>query len=211
MHEDRLIKDIAEEIIAKQNQVPIPVTISNRHIHITEKARQILFGDKALTVKQFLNQPGEFAAQEVVKILGPKGHFDSVRVVGPTRSKCQVEVSLADCYHLGIKTEIRDSGKIQGTAGLYIAGPVGVIRLEEGVIVAKRHIHMTQSEAAKFGVKDGELVRIRFTSGPRKGILGDVRVRVSDNYTLECHLDIEEANALAIKNNDTVFMEMGGI
>lgn len=209
--EDKLIKQITREIIAMNKAFPIPVAVSNRHVHLNEHAKKTLFGDDSLIIKRFLTQPGEYAAAETVKIIGPKGHFDSVRVVGPLRSKCQVEISIADCYHLGIDPVIRDSGKLDDTPGIYLAGPRGVVKLDEGVIVAQRHIHMTTSNAEKFGVEDSDLVRIRFNSGLRRGILGDVLVRVSDDYSLECHLDIEEANALGIKNNDTVYMEIGGI
>lgn len=208
---NKLIEQITQEIIAMQRTVPIPVAISNRHVHLNEQAKRKLFGDDPLIIKKNLTQPREFAAVETVKVIGPKRHFDSVRVVGPLRSKCQVEVSIADCYHLGIDPVIRDSGKLNGTPGIYLVGPRGVVKLEEGVMVAQRHIHMTTNNAKKFGVNDSDLVRIRFNSGPRRGILGDVVVRVSNNYSLECHLDIEEANALGIKNNDTAYMEIGGI
>ncbi|NMA85673.1 MAG: phosphate propanoyltransferase [Epulopiscium sp.] len=211
MKKDELINIIVEEIIARQTRIPVPVTISNRHVHIDEQARKILFGENTLKVKRFLGQPGEFAAEETVRVIGPKGHFDKVRIIGPERKACQVELSVGDCFHLGIEPIVRDSGKCEGTPGIYLMGPCGAVQLKQGVIVAKRHIHMTPADAKKFGVKDNQMVRIRFNKGIRRGILGDVLIRVSESYALECHLDIEEANALGIKNNDMVYMETGGI
>jgi len=211
MKKDELINIIVEEIIARETRTHVPVTISNRHVHIDEQTRKILFGENTLKVKRFLGQPGEFAAEETVKVIGPKGHFDKVRIIGPERKACQVELSVGDCFHLGIEPIVRDSGKCEGTPGIYLMGPCGAVQLKQGVIVAKRHIHMTPADAKKFGVKDNQMVRIRFNKGIRRGILGDVLIRVSESYALECHLDIEEANALGIKNNDMVYMETGGI
>lgn len=211
MKRDLLAGIITEEIIARAEQIPVPVTVSNRHVHLDEDARKVLFGGESLTIKKYLGQPGEFAASETVKAIGPKGHFDRVRVVGPVRKACQLELSVADCYHLGIQPVVRDSGQIEGTPGIYLVGPCGVVHIKEGVIVARRHIHMSLKDAEKYGICDKQSVRIRFNSGLRRGILADVIVRVSPNYALECHLDIEEANALGIKNNDTVYMEKGGV
>ena len=211
MKNDEIVKLITEEIIARGIKIPIPVTVSNRHIHVDEHTRKILFGDNPLKIKKFLGQPGEFAAEETVKVIGPKGHFDSVRVVGPERRACQLEVSVGDCYHLGVQPVVRDSGDIEGTPGIYIAGPCGMAQLTQGVIVARRHIHMLPADAQRYGIKDKQLVRIRFSTGMRRGVLGDVIVRVNENYALECHLDIDEANALCIKNNDTVYLEIGEI
>jgi len=211
MNRAELVKTIAEEILAHHTSIPFPVTVSNRHVHLDEASRELLFGGKPLTVKKFLAQPGEFAAEETVKVIGPKGHFESVRVVGPERSACQLEISLGDCYQLGVEPVLRDSGNLEGTPGIYLAGPFGMIKMERGVIVAQRHIHMIPSEAKKHGINNLQKVRIRFGTGSRRGILGDVIVRVSEKYAPECHVDVEEANALGIKNNDTVFLEIGGI
>ncbi|MCS7232498.1 MAG: phosphate propanoyltransferase [Synergistetes bacterium] len=208
---EELVKKIVEEILAWERRVPVIVGVSNRHVHISEDAEKILFGGNKITVKAYLRQPGQFAANETVKLLGPKGMIDNVRIVGPVRKSCQVEVSISDCYHLGVEPVVRDSGQLKGTPGIYIIGPAGVIKLEEGVIVAQRHIHMKPEEARSLGVKDGDIVRIRFEKGIRCGVLGGVLVRVSENYALECHLDVEEANALGVKTGDIVYMEVGGI
>lgn len=211
MMENLDVKKIAEEIIAHKYAVPIPVAISNRHVHLSRKAREVLLGDRALTVKKYLGQPGQFAAEEALMVMGPKGFFEAVRVVGPERAECQIELSVSDCRNLGVDAVLRDSGRLQGTPGLYLVGPEGVWKMDKGVIVAQRHIHMLPEEALKYGVKDKDLVRIRYNSGPRKGILGDVLIRVGSQAALECHVDREEANALGIKNIDTVLMEIGGI
>ncbi len=208
---EKLVSKITEEILAFTEARPVPVAISNRHIHLSKDAKEVLFGSKPLSVMRKLGQPGEYAAQETVRLFGPKGQFDKVRVVGPERAHTQVELTISDCYHLGIRPVIRLSGDIEETPGLYVVGPAGFLKLENGVIVAQRHIHMSCKDAEKFGVRDLQKVRIRFNSGFRKGILGDVLVRVAKNASLECHLDVEEANALGIKNGDVVFMETGGI
>jgi propanediol utilization protein len=207
----KLAAKITEELIAYIRAKPIPVAISNRHIHLSKEAKNTLFGPEPLTVKKNLGQPGEFAAEETVKLIGPRSHFEEVRVVGPEREKTQVELSISDCYHLGISPVVRISGNHEETPGIYVIGPKGFIELESGVIVAQRHIHMPSKEAYNFNVRDMQSVRIRFNSGPREGILGGVLVRVSERAALECHLDVEEANALGIKNGDHVFMEIGGI
>ena len=211
MRKSELTRIIINEIISREIKIPIPLTVSNRHVHIDDNARKVLFGDKPLTVKAFLAQPGEFAAEETVKVIGPKGHFDAVRIVGPERSACQLEISVGDCYQLGVKPPTRASGQLEGDHGIYLAGPKGVVRLEREVIVAQRHIHMPPADAQKYGVKNMQMVRIRFDEGFRRGILGDILIRVSESFALECHIDIEEANALGLKNNDTVYMEIGGV
>jgi len=208
---EELVEKVVQEITAWTKRVPVIVGVSNRHVHISEDAEKILFGGKKLTVKAYLKQPGQFAANETVRLLGPKGLIDNVRVVGPPRKSCQVELLMSDCYTLGIEPVVRDSGQLEGTPGIYIIGPCGFVKLDEGVIVAQRHIHMTPEDAKAAGVKDGDLVRIRFDKGLRCGVLGNVLVRVSENYALECHLDIEEANALGVKTGDIVYMEVGGI
>lgn len=206
-----IVNKIAEEILAWGKRIPVVVGVSNRHVHITEEAENILFGGKKITVKAYLKQPGQFAANETVKLLGPKGLIDNVRIVGPVRKSCQVEVSISDCYQLGVEPVIRDSGQLEGTPGIYIIGPAGFVKLEKGVIVAQRHVHMKPEDAKRIGVKDGDLVRIRYEKGIRCGVLGGVLVRVSESYDLECHLDIEEANALGVKTGDIVYLEVGGI
>jgi len=208
--ERELIERVVREVVAWARRFPVPVTVSNRHVHLSREAVDLLFG-RELTVRSYLRQPGQFAANETVRVLGPRGMLDSVRVVGPARRSCQVELSISDCYRIGVEPAIRDSGQHGGTPGVYLIGPRGILRLEEGVIVAQRHVHMAPEDAEAAGVGDGELVRIRHERGIRCGVLGGVLVRVSESYALECHLDVEEANALGVRNGDTVFLERGGI
>lgn len=180
----------------------IPLGISNRHVHLSAQDLATLFGShKELTKVKDLSQPGQFACEEKVTLVGPKGVLEGVRVLGPVRKKTQVEISITDGYKLGIQAPIRDSGDLEGSAKITIVGPQGSVTIEEGCIVAARHIHMDMDDAARFGVTDGQRVAVK-CPGERGGILFDVLIRVSENYRLEMHLDTDEANALALKNGD---------
>ncbi|TQQ84458.1 phosphate propanoyltransferase [Peptacetobacter hominis] len=181
----------------------LPIALSNKHIHLSQEHIDALFGKGHELVKfKDLSQPGQYACEEKVDIVGPKGKM-TVRVLGPARPETQVEVSLADCFPLGIKAPIRESGDIEGTPGLKLVGPAGEVELEKGVIVASRHIHMSNEDAAKFGVKDKDIVKVR-TEGPRGLIFENVLVRAKDSFKLEMHVDMEEGNAAGVKNGDLV-------
>lgn len=183
---------------------PIPVGISNRHLHLSQADMDVLFGPGyELTKIKDLKQPGQFASKETVTIVGPKGALEKVRVLGPIRKATQVELLLGDSFKLGIKPPTRMSGDLAGSPGATIVGPKGTVVLSEGVIVAQRHIHMTAAEAAAYGVANGQTVSIEF-DGPRCGVLGNVAIRAGEGHALECHVDTEEANALAI-TSDTTF------
>ena len=183
---------------------PIPVGISNRHIHLSQADLDVLFGPGyELTKIKDLKQPGQFACKETLTICGPKGALEKVRVLGPLRKATQVEVLLGDSFKLGIKPPTRMSGDLAGSPGCTLVGPKGTVVLSEGVIVAQRHIHMTAAEAEAYGVTNGQTVSIEF-DGPRCGILGNVAIRAGEGHALECHVDTEEANALAI-TSDTKF------
>ncbi|WP_246938744.1 phosphate propanoyltransferase [Bacillus pinisoli] len=182
----------------------IPVGVSNRHIHLMQEHVEILFGEGyTLTSLKELSQPGEFAANETVKVVGPKGEFPSVRVLGPVRSLTQLEISLTDSFSLGVKAPIRSSGNIEGTPGIKIVGPQGEVTIEQGVIIAERHIHMTSDDATQFNVTDGEYVSIE-TVGERSLTFHQVLIRVKDTYALDLHIDTDEANASGLKTGDTV-------
>lgn len=184
--------------------ITVPVGISNRHIHLTNGDLEVLFGKGyELTKIKDLNQPGEYAAQETVTIVGPKGAIEGVRILGPTRKKSQVEISLTDSFKLGVKPPVRDSGHLDESPGITIVGPKGAITLPEGVILAARHIHMHTSEAEELGLKNGQKVQVE-TSGDREIIFKNVLLRVSPNYTKEIHLDTDEANGAMLKNGDMV-------
>lgn len=194
------------EIIEAQ-RIPIPIGVSAHHLHVSPEDAVILFGPgHELTPRAPLSQPGQFACEEQVNLVGPKGRIDRVRVLGPTRSKTQVEISRTEEYRLGIQAPVRLSGDLAGSPGLILEGPAGQIRLKEGVICAQRHIHMTPEDALRFGLRDQDVVQIR-VSGNRPVIFGDVVVRVSPKYALEMHLDTDEANAAEISTGDVGFLE----
>lgn len=184
----------------------IPIGVSNRHVHVSRADLDRLYGkDYALTHKSELGQPGQFAANETVTLQGPKGTFEHVRILGPVRSQSQVEISKTDSFRLGIKAPITLSGHLQGTPGITLIGPRGTVDLPCGVIIAKRHIHMTPAQAAARHLKDGQIVDVE-TFGERRGILGDVIIRVSDTAGLEMHIDVDEANACSLSNHDYVMI-----
>ena len=173
----------------------IPINASVRHVHLSEAHVEALFGSgHTLTPKADLSQPGQFAAQETVTLVGPKNRLEKVRVLGPARDKTQVEISRTDEFTLGIDAPIRASGDLDDSIGIRLEGPEGSIDLERGVIQAQRHIHMSPEDAERFGVSDKEWVMVR-VSGERGIVFDDVLVRVSPKYKLDMHLDTDEANA----------------
>ena len=174
------------------------VETSARHIHLTEEAVKVLYGEGAeLVVKKMLSQPGQFAtANDKIKLVGPKGEM-MVSVLGPTRSANQIELSFTDARALGLKgVPVRESGDVAGTPGLKLVGPAGEIEVSEGAIIAKRHIHMTPADAEGLGVTNGEVVKVLVKS-ERTTIFDDVVVRVSPSYALAMHIDTDECNAAA--------------
>lgn len=182
----------------------VPVGVSGRHIHLSQEHLEQLFGaGYELTPIKDLSQPGQFASKECVTLAGPKGVIQKVRVLGPVRSKTQVEVLAGDTFKLGIPQEIRLSGHLEGTPGVTVIGPKGTVVLDEGVIVAARHIHMNPAQAAERGFHDGQVVSLK-VGGERGGMLDNVIIRVTESGNLDCHIDTEEANALHIKCGSTV-------
>ena len=183
---------------------PIPVGISARHLHVSREHLDILFGEGyQLTVMKDLSQPGQFACNERVDLVTEKGSFKNVRILGPERKQTQIEIALTDAMKLGVKPPVKDSGDLKGSPGLTIVGPKGQVKIEEGVIAACRHIHMTPAEAAEFGVKDKKFVKIA-CGGDRGLIFDKVLVRVNENFALECHLDTDEGNAAILNTGNTV-------
>lgn len=174
----------------------ILVETSARHIHVTQEALEILCGKGAtLTVKKMLSQPGQFVSETRLDIVGPKKTISGVSILGPVRKANQVEVSLTDARTLGVAAPVRESGDIAGSAGVKIVGPCGEIELTEGVIAAKRHIHMTPADAKEFGVENGQIVKVAFGGEGRKVIMDDVVIRVRDDFALAMHIDTDESNA----------------
>lgn len=182
----------------------IPMGLSNRHVHLSQEDIETLFGKgHELTIIKDLGQPGQYACDEKVDLVGPKRTIKGVRVLGPARKESQVEVSLSDGFTLGIKVPVKGSGSLDGTPGVKLVGPKGEVVLEKGVIAAARHIHMTPKDAEEFGVKDKELVKIK-VEGQRGLIFENVLIRVRDDFALEMHVDVEEGNAAGLKNGDLV-------
>ena len=214
MNENELISRITQLVlqeIVTQQGVPHPaqtqtaqvtVGVSARHVHLTQAHVEALFGKgHVLTPKKAL-MGGQFAAEEMVTLVGVKLRaIENVRVLGPVRAQSQVEVSATDAIKLGVNPPVRDSGKLSGSSPIGIFGPRGAVYLDEGCIVAKRHIHMPPSDATAQGLRDGEAVSVRFDTG-RAGTLSDVLVRVHESFTTEMHLDTDEANGLGIRNGD---------
>lgn len=181
---------------AVKNPRPIPVAISARHLHLDAPTFALLFGPEAKPTRlRDISQPGQYACEERVNLIGPRNRIDGVRLLGPLRPACQVEVSRTDEFVLGVDAPIRDSGHTAASAPITLEGPKGTVHLREGLICAKRHIHMTPEEGAAYGVADGDEVEVAIVGGPRPLVFGDVLVRVSPKYQLEMHLDTDEANA----------------
>lgn len=182
----------------------IPVGISNRHIHLSQKDIESLFGKEYnLTNFKELSQPGQYACKETVTICGPKGAIEKVRILGPARGKTQVEVLMGDCIKLGVAPHIKMSGDLEGTSGITLIGPKGSVQLQEGVIVAQRHIHMSCNDASRLGVKNGDIVSIK-VEGLRGGVYDNVAIRANEASSLECHVDIEEANAMGLNSKSKI-------
>jgi putative phosphotransacetylase len=202
MDKDQIVKVIAQmvkEKLNEDNKLTVPVGVSARHVHLTREHMDILFGPGSELTKKKELMGGQFAAEECVTILGGKlNAIEKVRILGPLRSKTQVEISKTDAIKLAVKAPVRESGKIDGSAPITIVGPKGVVALKEGCIIAKRHIHMSTEDAERFGLRDNDKVDVKVT-GDRGGIFSDVQVRVDKSYTLEMHIDTDEANALGVE------------
>lgn len=184
-----------------ENQVL--VEISARHVHVSKEDLETLFGKGyELTVKKELSQPGQYACEERVKVIGAKSEFPAVSILGPCRNATQVELSLTDARSIGVQAPVRESGDIAGSGSCRLVGPAGKVELKEGVIAAKRHIHATTADAEKMGLENGEIVSVEIpTSNGRNLTFGDVVVRVSDSYALAMHIDTDEANAAGMAPN----------
>ncbi|SHK09505.1 phosphate propanoyltransferase [Paramaledivibacter caminithermalis] len=193
--QEALIKEIVKKVVdTLEGGKTIPIEVSARHVHLSENHIKELFGkDYKMSKKKDLSQPGQFQYNERVTLIGPKGVLKGVAILGPARDKTQVEISKTDAIALGINPPVRESGDLDGSEKIYIATEKTVIEANESVIIAKRHIHMTQEDAKRLGVKDKQLVRVRINSD-RPVVLEDVVVRVNSRYRLSMHIDFDEAN-----------------
>lgn len=200
-------KKINETSVAHlDGRSPVPIGVSNRHAHLAQEHWDVLFGKGAQPRKfRSVKQPGFYACFETVDIEGPKGKVANVRLVAPHRPRTQIEISKTDASIMGLRAPVRDSGKIEGSAAVRIIGPKGSVELKEGLIIAKRHIHFHPLEAKAMGFNNGEYVKVRAgTGGPRELVFEQVLVRVSDQFSLEFHVDTDEANAAWVKSGDLV-------
>ena len=181
----------------------VVVEISARHVHVSQADLETLFGKGyELTVKKMLSQPGQYACEERVRVVGTKGEFPAVSILGPVRPATQVELSLTDARSIGVVAPVRESGDIKGSGACKLVGPAGEVELTEGVMAAKRHIHATTKDAEEMGLENGEIVSVEIpTANDRNLTFGDVVVRVSDSYALAMHIDTDEANAAGMKPN----------
>ena len=183
---------------------PVLVEISARHVHVSREDLDILFGKGyELTPKKDLSQPGQFACEERVKVVGTKKELPGVSILGPCRKATQVELSLTDARSIGVAAPVRESGDIEGSGTCKLVGPCGEVEIPCGVISAKRHIHMTTADAEKYGITDSQIVKVKIPTEGRALIFDDVVARVSDSYALAMHLDTDEANAAGIAGSCT--------
>lgn len=204
--QEELAKSSCPAVVLKDERdtLLIPVSISNRHVHLAEKETEILFGSGYQMRKaKELSQPGQYACEETVTLVGPKGVLEKVRVLGPQRRRTQVEISISDCFKLGIRAHLRDSGDLDNSAAVTLVGPVGSVTIPEGCIIAARHIHMSFADARRFGLKNRDKVNVR-VRGPRGLTFAEVLIRVHDQFRLEMHVDVDEGNAVGLKNGDRV-------
>ncbi|SET18231.1 putative phosphotransacetylase [Natronincola peptidivorans] len=203
---DLITKTVMKELSSKESG-GIPIGVSARHIHISRKDLDTLFGEDYQLKKKKELMGGQFASAEMVTIVGTKlKAIENVRILGPIRSKTQVEVARTDAIKLGINPPVRESGDLKASAPIAIVGPKGVVYLEEGCIIANRHIHMSPKDAFRFGVRDQEIVTVEIV-GKRGGTFDDVQVRVDESFTLEMHLDTDEANGMGIISGDHVVLK----
>lgn len=199
-----VLEAIEHQKASEENGYLVPVGVSARHIHLTQEHVEALFGEGYQLTKRKELMGGQFASNETVTIVGLKLRaIENVRILGPVRSRSQVEVSATDALRLGVKAPIRKSGNVEGSAAIAVVGPKGAIYLDEGCIIAKRHIHMAPKDAMAAGVHDGDIVSVK-AENERGTVFNHVQIRVDDSFTLEMHIDTDEANAAKITTGDTV-------
>lgn len=214
-NEELMIAQQSKKVV-DQSAVPenlnIPIAISARHCHLTQETFAALFGPEAtLTIGKALSQPGQYACEERVNLIGPRDRIDGVRILGPLRSVDQIEISRTDEFRLGVDAPVRDSGNVAGSAQITLEGPYGKVSLQEGLICARRHIHMHVDDAIRYGVKDKDEVAVAIVGGGRDLVFGDVLIRVKDSYALEMHIDTDEANAAELGRQATGALSLNDV
>lgn len=207
---ENITKTVVEELTRLlKTPYAVPVGVSARHIHLQREHLDLLFGEGyQLTPKKALSQPGQYASEETVEVIGPSGKPLKLRILGPERKASQVEVSLSDSRVLGFVPPVRTSGDLSGTPGIRIKGPKREIEIKEGVIIPDRHIHMTPEDARWYGVKNGERVSVLIT-GQKGGVLSDVVIRVAESCRLDFHIDTDDANAFQLFQGQWVSIMKG--
>lgn len=208
---EKLIEEITRLVVKElgnhnlspiQPKTDVPVSISARHLHLQREHVEVLFGQGyELTKFKEISQPGQYACNEKVTLKGPKGTIENVRVLGPLRKQTQIEISRTDARKIGISPPVRNSGNLAGSAPITLIGPKGTVFLQEGCIIADRHIHMTPNDAVLYGVKDQQKVSVQ-VDGEKGGIMGQVTIRVNERYALDMHIDTDDANAFDLKGNE---------
>lgn len=204
----KLKAEIVEQVIKRLNEnniflmepdfKDVPISVSGRHLHLSRKDMDVLFGEESkLTVFKPISQPGQFASNERVTIVGPRGQIDNLRVLGPLRKETQIELAASDARRIGIKLPVRASGDLDGTPGITIIGPKGSIVVSRGCIIAERHIHMTPEQAKQRGVEDGQQIQVRVDS-EKGGIMDQVFVHIRKDFAYDMHVDSDDANAFLI-------------
>lgn len=204
--QEQLAAIVAEAVRAElqKRSRQVPVGISVRHIHLSRADVDRLFGrNYQLTPKKQLSQPGQYACEECLDVIGPKGELKKVRILGPERKATQIELAQTDCRNIGVTAPVRSSGQTAGTPGITLRGPLGEITVPEGVIIADRHLHMSEGEAVAFGLKDGDHVRIQ-VDGVKPGVLGNVLVRAGKGHSLDLHIDTDDGNAFLLRQGQLV-------
>ncbi|MGX7148581.1 ethanolamine utilization phosphate acetyltransferase EutD [Enterococcus ureasiticus] len=198
---EQLIDNLVDQVVAKINEErSFLVEASGRHVHLSQEHINALFGEGyQLTINNYLSQPGQYASKERVTLLGPKGTLHNVVILGPARAASQVEISGTDALALGIKVPVKESGDIEGTPGIVLVNGHKTVTLEKGLIIAKRHVHVSTNDAKKMNVTQGEIVKVRINSEQRSLIFDDVVIRVSDKFATAMHIDYDEANACSFK------------
>lgn len=201
--EKALLEPVVSKILDEMRLRPIPLGVSNRHLHLSQQDYQQLFPQQPLVEKKRLLQPEQYAAEQTVTLVGPKGRLENVRLLGPLRRRSQVEISRSDARLLGVAAPLRLSGELEGTPGIHLISPFAELTLANGVIVARRHIHMSPLDALIYRVQHGQRVKVAIQGGERQLVFDDVVIRVSPQMCLEMHIDTDEANAAGVDDPRT--------